>query len=138
MKKLFALLLALVLCLSLCACGGANKDDIREELQGTWRASWTTDGARISRYYTFEGDRYTTGGVAFIVGELEPKSGTYKISNSTIRLTPDDGSEGNELDYSYDKETGTLTLWWSDDIELVKTANSEAAANAEEPANTLG
>lgn len=115
MKKLIALLVVLVLCLSLCACSG--KSDVKVALQGTWVANWTAMGQQISRYYSFKGDSYTTGGVAYL-GELEPESGTYKIKGSTIELIPDDGSDGGELDYSYNKNSGTLNLWWNDDVQF--------------------
>lgn len=115
MKKGLCLFLALILCLSLCAC--SSKGDVKDALQGTWTASWTAMGQQISRYYTSKGDTYTTGGIA-IFGTLEPETGKYKIKGSTIHLIPDDGSDGKDLDYTYNSKTGTVSLWWNDDIQF--------------------
>lgn len=108
--------MVLVLLLSLCACG-SSKSDVKDALQGTWTASWTASGQKISRYYTFKGNSYTTGGVA-LFGELEPETGTYEVKGSTIKLVPDDGSEGGGLDYTYNKNSGTVSLWWNDDVQF--------------------
>ena len=118
MKKLTALFLALVMTLSLVACGNSS-GKIQDALQGSWVAEWTAYGKNISRYYSFKGDQYTTGGVA-IFGAIDTKTGRYIIKNSSIHLIPDDGSEESDLDYAYNKSTGTLTLWWNDDIQFAK------------------
>jgi hypothetical protein len=76
-------------------------------------------GKSISRYYTFKGETYTTGGVA-VLGELETETGTFEINGSTIKLIPDDGSEPNELDFTYNEKTGEITLWWNDDVQFEK------------------
>ena len=118
MKKIIALILVAMMCLSLCACGG-NDDNIKDALQGSWIARWTAMGQSISRYYTFKGNTYTTGGVA-ILGELEPTTGVFVIHNSTIELIPDDGSEPSELEFTYNEKSGELTLWWNDDVQFEK------------------
>ena len=118
MKKIITLILVAIMCLSLVACG-SNEDNINDALQGSWVASWTAMGQNISRYYTFKGNTYTTGGVA-ILGELDTKTGTFEIKDSTIKLIPDDGSESSELDFTYNEKTGELTLWWNDDVQLEK------------------
>ncbi len=118
MKRIMSLLLVVVMCLSLVACGGNDKE-ISNALQGTWVAKWTAMGKSISRYYTFKGETYTTGGVA-VLGELETETGTFEINGSTIKLIPDDGSESNELDFTYNEKTGEITLWWNDDVQFEK------------------
>lgn len=35
-------------------------------------------------------------------------------------MIPDDGTDGNDLDYTYNKSSGTITLWWSDDVQFEK------------------
>lgn len=121
MKKFFSTIFVtvlLVFSLLFVACG-EKENDVQTALQGTWTAKWTTLGREISRYYIFKGDSYTTGGIAFY-GELDIKKGTYEIKDSVIHLIPDDGSEGNDLEYSYDKKTDTIILWWSSDIQFQK------------------
>ena len=118
MKRIIPLLLVVVMCLSLVACGGNDKE-ISNALQGTWVAKWTAMGQSISRYYTFKGETYTTGGVA-VFGEVETKTGTFEINGSTIKLIPDDGSKPNELDFTYNEKTGEITLWWNDDVQFEK------------------
>lgn len=116
MKKPIALLLVMVICLSLCACGG-NQEEVKNALQGTWTAKWTYAGMQISRYYTFKGNTYTTGGVA-IFGEVQTETGTFEVMDTCIRLTPDDGSSAIELDYTYNEKTGIVSLWWNDDVQF--------------------
>ena len=119
MKKFIALLCIFILCVSLVACGGDEKDKIHDELQGTWTAEWNYKGTNINRYYTFKGDKYTTGGSA-VFGALDIETGTFEIRESTIHLIPDDGSDENDLDYTYNKSSGKITLWWNDDIQFEK------------------
>ena len=114
MKKIIAILLLIVVCFSFCACG-----NVKNALQGSWIAKWSVMDTELSRYYTFKGNTYTTGGTAMF-GELDVVTGTYEIKDSTIHLIPDDGSEGGDLVYSYDNKTGKITLWWSDNIQFEK------------------
>ena len=118
MKKVSALLLAVVMCFSLVACGG-NNDDVRDALQGTWVAQWTMQGHKISRYITFKGDSYTTGGT-LASGDMAPKTGTFEVKSGTIHMVPDDGSAEWDRDYTYNKSSGTITLWWNSDIQFEK------------------
>lgn len=116
--KVLALFLVLVLSFSMVACG-ASKSDIKDALQGSWVAKWTMMGKQITRYYTFKGDTYTTGGVTYL-GKLDPETGTYKITNEFIVLTPDDGGKSNDLEYTYNKKTGEIVLWWNEDVQFEK------------------
>ena len=104
------------MCFSLVACGG-NK--VSDALQGSWVANWSFMGNKLSRYYTFKGDKYTTGGVAAL-GELETSTGTFEIKGSKIHLIPDDGSKGRDLDFTFNETTGEITLWWNDDVQFEK------------------
>ena len=118
MKKLIALLLVAVMCLSLSACG-RKEDEIRNALQGSWVAEWTVAGKNVSRYYTFKGERYTTGGVTFF-GNLGTGRGSFEINESTIKLITDDGLSSTELKYTYDEKSGEITLWLDDDTKFEK------------------
>lgn len=120
MKKTITTVLASILifsCSFFIACGD-NKQDIKSAMQGTWSAEWTAYGAPISRYYTFKGDTYTTGGVAYL-GKLNIESGTYEIKDTVIHLISNDGST-KDLEYTYDKKTNTFILWWNNDIQFQK------------------
>ena len=118
MKRLSALLLTIVMCLSLAACGG-NNDDVRDALQGTWVAEWTFQGVNIRKYIMFKGNSYTTGGTRGSK-DMEQDTGTFEVKSDTIHFIPDDGSEEWDRDYTYNKNSGTITLWWSDDVQLEK------------------
>lgn len=99
MKKALSLILALVMCLSLCACGGTASID--EALHGKWIAE-NGDGG----IYTFDNGRFTCETV--ISGlNLGAKEGGYKISNNVIKLSYDNGVK-SELKFTY--ENGTLSI----------------------------
>lgn len=118
MKKIIAILCILILCISIIACERTDAK-IHDALQGSWVAKWTAAGKNIERYYTFKGNTYTTGGTA-LFGKLETETGRFEIRDSTIHLIPDDGSDGKDLDYTYNKDSGTITLWWNDDVQFQK------------------
>ena len=117
-NRVISVILVVMVCLSVLV-GCVNKNKVKEALQGTWVAQWTLLDKQIVRYYTFSEDTYVTGGVAAL-GEVGPNVGTYEIKNSVIRCIEDDGSVANELEYTYDEATGTLTLWWSDSVQFQK------------------
>ena len=99
MKKTLSLILARVLCLSLCACG--NTTSIEEALQGKWVAKGGDGGI-----YTFSNGRFTCETV--ISGlNLGVKEGGYKISTNAIKLSYDNGVK-SELKFTY--ENGTLSI----------------------------
>ena len=120
MKKILSTILLIVMCLSLCACG-SKTDKINEALQGKWAAVWQVGDNVIGRYYIFKDNTYMTARVTANAGASEHESGTYEITDSVIQFLPDDGSEGKDLEYSYNEDTGEITLWWSDGIEFEKT-----------------
>ena len=117
-KKIGALLLIVAMCLSFCACGNKT-NDVENALQGSWVAEWSAMGKKLNRYYIFNGNTYTTGGTA-IFGEIATEKGTFEIKDSTIVLTPDDGSEESTIDYTYNEKTGNITLWWTDEVQFEK------------------
>ena len=105
-KKIGALLLIVAMCLSFCACGNKT-NDVENALQGSWVAEWSAMGKKLNRYYIFNGNTYTTGGTA-VFGEIATKKGTFEIKDSTIVLTPDDGSEESSIDYTYNEKQEIL------------------------------
>ncbi len=119
MKKLVALILIFILVLGMVGCGGKEDDTatVRDALQGTWVANWSVMGKDLNRYFTFKDDTYTTGGKS-ILGALDRETGKYEIEESSIHFVPDDGSESFDLDYSYNKDLGTIILWWNDEIQF--------------------
>lgn len=89
-KKMTALVLALTLCLSLCACGG--------KLQGTYKDQL---GAST---ITFKGDQFELNSV----GLSEVQTGTYVIEDTQILLSYDNGESKILV---YDKENDTLSYY---------------------------
>ena len=91
MKRFVALFTALVMCLSLCACG-ANKP------RGTYK-----DNIGFSTI-TFKGDKVES----MSMGSDEVSTGTYVIEDGKILVSYDNG---NRDTFEYDEETDTLSLW---------------------------
>jgi len=119
-KKLITVFFVLALSLSLCSCGGNYEKKVSDALQGSWSAEWTAMGQKVSRYYTFKDNKYTTGGVAALFGDVGTETGTFEVKDKVIHLVPDDESKGKDLDYSFDKNSGTVVLWWNDEVQLIK------------------
>lgn len=145
MKKIIALLLALVMCFALCSCGEkVTEEDIWAELTSTelWIASASVDGGilgnvNLNDCFTFS-DENTVVNASFATGFggedmfLSGNMGTVVINldNKTIDITysgevNDDGSVTNmgelkyaTLTYSYDGES--FNLYTETGIELTK------------------
>lgn len=130
MKRLIAIFLPLIMVLGLSSCGSNDVNEVREALQGSWDANWTYSGISLSRYYTFKGNTYTTGGVAAL-GPLDTKTGTYEIKDSRIYFFPDDGSSPNDLKFKYHSKTQTITLWWNEDVQFTKRQTNEMPEDKE-------
>ena len=137
MKKSISWFLLLVMCISLCACGGQqdNNEKIAEALQTDWKyeamLELSTESAVMPIQYTFQNG--TVIGKMNLGGEdpayeaaLIRASGTYEIADGKIILNwteytvllPWPRDLDNELNYSFEK--GTLHLFSEDNIELVQ------------------
>ena len=137
MKRYMSMFLALVMCISLCACGGQqdNNEKIAEALQKDWKyeaiLELPTEPAVMPIQYTFQDG--TVVGKMNLGGEdpandvaLIRASGTYEIADKKIILNwteytvllPWPRDLDNELTYSFEK--GTLHLFSEDNIELVQ------------------
>lgn len=115
MKRLCVFLLTIVMVFCLIACSGKN--DLRDALQGTWTAKWTFMGRPVSVYFTFKGDQCTAGGRDDF-GTEHSSTESYKIEGNKIYAA------GYELEYSYNKKTGEIILWYNDDIQLERGKNN--------------
>lgn len=89
-KKIIALVLALTVCLSLCACGG--------KLKGTYQ-----DQLGLSTL-TFDGNRFEL----VSAGLDEAQTGTYVIEDAHVLLSYDNG-ESKTLEY--DEENDALSYY---------------------------
>ena len=129
MKKTLSLILALIMCLSLCACGGGSgAKNSTEEIETALNALWI-DTAPLSdtdflvvKTYMFEGGN-AVGGVDVSLGAgtnlpLTRASGTYEITDgkividwTTITEESDDLPAivpDSELTYQYNDNTLSL------------------------------
>lgn len=113
MKKVFSLILALVMCLSLCACG-ANKEKVKEEIQnelkGIWEYSWyaSAAGFECSVFYQF-GDSGSMTETNVRNGKETVNHGYYIVTDDVIEIYYAGESEVKaELTYTY--EDGELSL----------------------------
>ena len=99
MKKALSIFLALLMCLSLCAC--SKTASIEKDLQGEWIAENNNGG-----FYTFTDGRFSCETI--IAGlSLGIKEGNYEITETVITLNYDNGVVG-ELSYIF--ENGTLSI----------------------------
>ena len=67
MKKAISLFLALVLCLSLCACGSnyqKQAEEVAPKLDGKWGRSWTAPVGTMYQVYIFEFEDGNSGTAA--------------------------------------------------------------------------
>ena len=117
MKKALCLMLALVMCLSLCSCG-VSKEQVEADLQGTWEYTWYASavGFNCSVIYTFDDGflNYT-----FIRnGEPTLKSGFYTITEDVIEIwfTGEDEPHA-KLTYSYEDDKLCLVDYGDGTVE---------------------
>ena len=109
MKKVLSAILALVICLSLCACG-VSKEKVEKDLQGTWEYTWYASavGFYCSSIYEFDDGYFVE---TFIRdGEIVwVKNGFYIINEDEIEIW----LSGEEDPYAilvYAYDDGELTL----------------------------
>ncbi len=105
MKKLVALSLVCILVLSLCACSGAQKEEIKAKLTGPW--GYTTD----DDMYIFFIFSYT-GTVEFVAsyGDIILNNWVYEyeINEKEIIITNNSGETERIISYTY--SGGKLSL----------------------------
>jgi len=95
MKKTIALILVLVICLSLVACGPSQEDVV-----GIWTGKWTYEGNTIEKTLLLSPDG-TYGALTYKNGALDKlEGGTYEISGKEVELHPD-GNTGITTPYDY-------------------------------------
>lgn len=105
MKKIVAMMLALAMCLSLCACGGNPYAEVEEALQG----EWTYTHRYGDSVYTFNDGTVVCKGNT--LGVEHTSAGTYEIGDHAIHITYENGIEA-VFEYIY--ENGELSLKASD------------------------
>ena len=95
MKKILAIGIVLIICISLCACGIS-----KEEAIGTWSASWVYNGNNISSAFVLEVDG-TFSEVTYRNGSLSSTlTGTYEIEGSKVFLY-ENGNKGSFMEFKY-------------------------------------
>lgn len=96
MKKILALLIALVMCFTFCACS-PNPDVVKEKLQGYWFYYSESDSAASYTMYLFKDDLFSW--VTSINGiTISSEAGTYTIQGNNINLNyenPDCGGKSS-------------------------------------------
>ena len=117
MKKALSLLLALVMCLSLCACGvskekveeGVSKEKVEEELQGIWEHIWYSSRDGFTHCVFLEFDDGSLDYTVMRNGDVASRHGYYVITNKVVEIWFDgEGEPFAELTYKY--EDGELSL----------------------------
>ena len=105
MKKAIMILLALVMVLSLAACGNGSKK-IEAELQGKWEYSGVATVTNIHFKQSYE---FSNGKVTYIfsngIFDDDIKQGTYTIGDGTITIS---GDKDTNLEYRYINNTLTI------------------------------
>lgn len=109
MKKTIALILCLaIISLFLVSCGSVN-NEIKNELCGTWQAVYTL--AKITIEFRHDGTYYRNYIAPFASTSAQ---GTYKIEKDKIILIKSDGSDDDEIEYTYNRNAGKLYLTRAD------------------------
>ena len=118
MKKALSLLLALMMCLSLCACGvskekveeGVSKEKVEEELQGTWERTWYSSRDGFTHIVFLEFDDGSLDYTVIRNGDVAgSRHGYYVITNKVVEIWfAGEGEPFAELTYKY--EDGELSL----------------------------
>ena len=114
MKKALSLILALVLCLSLCACGvskenGVSKEKVEEELQGIWEHTFYSSADGFTHMVFFEFHEGSLDYTVYRGGDVVSRHGYYVITNKVVEIWFDgEGEPFAELTYKY--EDGELSL----------------------------
>ena len=120
MKKAISLLLVLVMCLALCACG--SKEKVKKELiQKPWSyeeyeydssfktlevTSYNFSNSGTVGYYHSVDCYFSFGGLSNIA--KEKKNGTYTIEKNEIIISYDDG---NDTILKYEYNNGELKIY---------------------------
>lgn len=121
MKKLFALLMAATMTLSLCACGGSEEVDIKEAVIGTWEYKYQLTEYRPTRGQ--KGDVYREvieiykGGTGKYSAHNDsdsnvPAAGqslTWEITDDVLNVTYGSGIFSSVEGFVYDATDDTLT-----------------------------
>ena len=85
-KKILALLAAMILCLSLAACGGPSPE---EDLVGTWTVDM---GYGMSADYTFSAEGKVDTDIKYNGESQTATHGTYVVGEESVTITWDSGS----------------------------------------------
>ncbi len=107
MKRAISLTLALLLCVSLCACGN-EAGDIASQLEGTWS---TQDGKQGFIFSNIHGNAGDVESFINILGRTIGNSGTFQIGdNNTIDLHyPKEDGKSVDSTLKYILEDGKVT-----------------------------
>ncbi len=100
MKKLLCLLLALILCLSLCACGGSEEDD------GSIRSNRKNGGAQTQETVDIHSAE------AYVGSWAKEKTDDSPFAMSMTLNADGTGSQGTKttLEWSYDESADEISL----------------------------
>ena len=115
MKKVIAMVLAVIMCLSLAACGISEpnyEEVVPAELQGVW-CDESVDG--ILWLYAFKDNNVKTYLVEKGVGAASLLSGTYTVSVE----------DEKKINYDFDGGTGYSNFTYEDDTLVLTNANNE-------------
>ena len=134
MKRVVFIFLAIVMCVSLCACGQNTEEKIIEELESkSWRIApflkyvfKFEDGMCTTEEYTFDDNyRYENTPLrshygSYWISDFEGNRGKIQISFSLIKERGDYDykvNEGNHYRYLYfTYENGFLEVFWDEEM----------------------
>jgi len=123
--KRIALLLVLILCLSLCACGTNASYEAAEKLDGVWTATWNSALGEMANIYEFEYSGQDAGSCDFyniMDGDVfvHYSHGVFEVRDGKITMdfhakVDEDGnisqlSPAVQLTLTYTYEDGQLTV----------------------------
>lgn len=102
MKRLVALLLALVMCLSLCACGGGSSSkDFESTAEDEIIGKWVYNTGITTWNFVFNEDMTCS----YWAGTREPSNSTYTMENGELVI------KGLKWDLFYEFANGKIRFW---------------------------
>jgi hypothetical protein len=110
MKRIVSLLLVLVLCLGLCACGHSEEDAKKAIVQNSWIGSFGSEGQKTEFAVTFLNNNEAWIKVNYPTGFEYTWEGSYEVTDNQIVVSDTRNKVDIFVDYTFNGNKISLTL----------------------------